>query len=144
MYGKIDTPHTSSPDPPRARPICCGVALGEAPGQLPAWGRLSRLRRLLLYPAPAVPDLSQQGFDLVGGRLDVLDARQVAVLVYKRRQHVISVFIWPSEHPGIGPAEQRRGYNMVRWGAAGLSYWAVSDLNTSELRDFSVLLTSAQ
>jgi len=92
--------------------------------------------------SPAVPDLSQQGFELVGGRLDVLDAKPVAVLVYKRRQHVISVFIWPSEHPGAGPTEQRRGYNMVRWGEAGLSYWAVSDLNARELREFGALLSS--
>jgi len=94
--------------------------------------------------SPAVPDLSEQGFVLVGGRLDVLDAKPVAVLVYQRRQHMVSVFVWPREPLPADGVTERRGYHIVRWGAAGLSYWAVSDLNQSELRDFSRLLSSAQ
>jgi anti-sigma factor RsiW len=92
--------------------------------------------------SPTVPDLSEQGFELVGGRLDVLDAKPVAVLVYKRRQHVISVFVWPGESmASASSTTQRRGYHMIRWAATGLSYWAVSDLNESELRDFTHLLS---
>ena len=94
--------------------------------------------------SPAVPDLADQGFELLGGRLDVLDARPVATLVYRRRQHMISVFVWPRDPPALGETAERRGYHMVRGSAAGLSYWAVSDLNEGELRDFTRLLSSFQ
>jgi anti-sigma factor RsiW len=96
--------------------------------------------------SPPVPDLSEQGFELIGGRVDVLEARPVAALVYQRRQHMISVFVWPggSRLTGeSGQATERRGYHMLRWSAAGLAYWAVSDLNERELRDFTRLLSSA-
>jgi len=91
-----------------------------------------------------VPDLADQGFELLGGRLDVLDARPVATLVYRRRQHMISVFVWPRDPPALGETAERRGYHMVRGSAGGLSYWAVSDLNEGELRDFTRLLSSFQ
>jgi anti-sigma factor RsiW len=93
--------------------------------------------------SPNVPDLSEQGFTLIGGRLDVLDAKPVAALVYQRRQHMISVFVWPGEPAVASPSAQRRGYHMIGWGANGLTYWAVSDLNENELRDFAHLLSSA-
>jgi anti-sigma factor RsiW len=93
--------------------------------------------------SPNVPDLSEQGFTLIGGRLDVLDSKQVAALVYQRRQHMISVFVWPGEPAVADQVAQRRGYHMIGWGANGLTYWAVSDLNESELRDFAHLLSSS-
>jgi anti-sigma factor RsiW len=93
--------------------------------------------------SPAVPDLSDQGFELLGGRIDVLDAKPVATLVYRRRQHMISVFVWPGE-PGTARASiERRGYHIVRFGRAGMSYWAVSDLNESELQDLARLIASS-
>ncbi|HEX4598284.1 MAG TPA: anti-sigma factor [Burkholderiaceae bacterium] len=94
--------------------------------------------------SPTVPDLSEQGFTLIGGRLDVLDAKPVAALVYQRRQHMISVFVWPGEPPVREQTAERRGYHMIGWGAGGLTYWAVSDLNENELRDFAQLLSSVQ
>jgi anti-sigma factor RsiW len=93
--------------------------------------------------SPAVPDLSEQGFELIGGRLDVLDAQPVAALAYRRHQHMISVFVWPGESVGTPQAAERRGYHVIRWSGGGLSYWAVSDLNEAELRDFARLLSSA-
>jgi anti-sigma factor RsiW len=93
--------------------------------------------------SPNVPDLSEQGFTLIGGRLDVLDAKPVAALVYQRRQHMISVFVWPGEPVVASQSAQRRGYHIIGWGANGLTYWAVSDLNESELRDFAHLLSSS-
>jgi anti-sigma factor RsiW len=92
--------------------------------------------------SPTVPDLSEQGFELIGGRLDVIDARPIAALVYQRRQHMISVFVWP-DGARVNGSTERRGYHMVRWGVGGLSYWAVSDLNENELRDFARLLSSS-
>lgn len=87
--------------------------------------------------APIVKDLSPKGFPLTGGRLDYLDGRPVAALVYKRHQHIINLFIWPSSQSDSGPqAIVMRGYNLVRWTQSHMAYWAVSDLNAHELADF--------
>jgi anti-sigma factor RsiW len=92
--------------------------------------------------APTVCDLAEQGFPLVGGRLDYLDQRTVAVLVYRRRQHVINLLQWPTtESPARGPVTTtRKGFHLVHWNAGGMSWWAVSDLNSDELREFSELV----
>ena len=84
--------------------------------------------------APAVVDLSSEGFPLVGGRLDYLEHRPVAALVYRRRQHVINLFIWPSEQAATGALQSATnpGYQIVHWNEAGSSYWAVSDLNATD------------
>jgi anti-sigma factor RsiW len=95
--------------------------------------------------SPAVKDFADQGFPLVGGRLDYLENRQVAVLVYKRREHVINVFIWPSV-PGsdAAPAKlTRQGYHFLHWTQSGMNWWAVSNLNEGELQDFVGLLERA-
>lgn len=85
-----------------------------------------------------LPDLSVQGFRLVGGRLECLDKRPVPALVYQRREHVINLFIWPAR-PEAGRTETmltRQGYHLVRWHATGTSYWAVSNLNQREPQEF--------
>jgi len=92
--------------------------------------------------SPAVPDLSDQGYQLVGGRLDVLDAAAVATLVYQRRQHMISVFVSPARSAGATEASERRGYHIMEWTASGFRYCAVSDLNEVELREFARLISS--
>jgi anti-sigma factor RsiW len=88
--------------------------------------------------SPEVKDLSGDGYPLVGGRLDYLSGRGVAVLVYARRQHSINLFIWPEPNGARVAAEEAslRGYNLIRWSRAGTSYTAVSDLNLAELRQF--------
>ncbi|GLS43797.1 anti-sigma factor family protein [Methylobacterium brachythecii] len=85
--------------------------------------------------APPVVDLADQGFPLVGGRLDYVDGRVVAALIYKRHKHVINLFLWPSggHAPKAGAIE---GYNILGWQQAGLTFWAVSDLNAVELKEF--------
>ena len=93
--------------------------------------------------SPVVPDLSDQGFELIGGRLDVLDAKPVATLVYQRRQHMISVFVWPGESIAPREAIERRGYHVVRFVRSGMTYWAVSDLNVSELEDLARLFAAS-
>jgi mycothiol system anti-sigma-R factor len=90
--------------------------------------------------SPPVPDFSAQGFPLAGGRLDYLGERQVAALVYRRRQHVINLFVWPSGESSAAPSTtSRRGYQMVRGVAGGMAYWAISDLNVAELAQFAQL-----
>jgi anti-sigma factor RsiW len=87
---------------------------------------------------PTVLDLSEQGFTLVGGRLDYLDDRPAAALVYRRRQHVINLLAWSSpDAADDAPKElSRQGYQMFRWHQDGRTFWAVSDLNAEELRIF--------
>jgi len=95
--------------------------------------------------SPAVADLSAEGFPLIGGRLDYLDHRPVAAVVYQRRQHVINLFIWPSERiteDGLHSASYQ-GYQVVHWNQTGTTYWAISDLNASELRHFTQLIRDA-
>jgi len=90
---------------------------------------------------PAAKDFASQGFRLVGGRIEYLDDRPVAALVYQRRQHFINLFTWPSSSSSQnGYSETKRsGYNLVSWSEDGMTCWAVSDLQTSELEQFAQL-----
>jgi anti-sigma factor RsiW len=91
--------------------------------------------------SPSVPDLASQGFELAGGRLDYLGNRTVASLVYRRRQHVINVFVWPTSAGDRAPhASGRNGYNVVEQVHSGMTYWLVSDLNRDELEQLAALL----
>jgi anti-sigma factor RsiW len=92
--------------------------------------------------SPPVRDLSDDGYPLVGGRLDYVNHRAVAALVYQRRQHLINVFIWP-ESKGTEYALQTKsvqGYNIIPWEGGGMYQCAVSDLNKGELEQFTELL----
>jgi len=88
--------------------------------------------------APPVVDLSQQGFPLIGGRLDYLDNRPVAALVYQRRKHFINLFIWPGETGAARPtmAMSHEGYQLLHWADPDFNYWAVSDVNANDLQTF--------
>jgi anti-sigma factor RsiW len=81
--------------------------------------------------------LTAIGFPLVGGRLDYLDGRPVAALVYRRQQHTINVFVSPTA-AAPRPMESRtvRGFHVRHWSREAMSFWAISDLNDRELNDF--------
>ncbi len=96
--------------------------------------------------APTVKDFSNQGFPLIGGRLEYLDNRAVAALIYQRQKHYINLYIWPAEqsHATSEVAAKRQGYNLLHWTNSGMNYWAVSDLNGVELHEFARLVQEAQ
>ena len=90
----------------------------------------------------AVTDWAAEGFPLVGGRLDYVEDMPAAALVYKRAQHVVNLFVWPSKGGSNDPLQplSRRGYSVYRWAKDGMNYWAVSDLNDGELQKFVQLV----
>ena len=92
--------------------------------------------------SPPVEDLAKQGFSLIGGRLDYVDNRPVAALIYQRQKHFINLFIWPSESDSdVGTKTvSRQGYNLSHWTKSGMTYWAASDLNNVELQQFVQLV----
>ncbi|MGZ6175913.1 MAG: anti-sigma factor family protein, partial [Candidatus Binataceae bacterium] len=92
--------------------------------------------------SPPVADFAAAGFRLIGGRLDYLDGRPVAVLVYQRRKHIVNVFVWPSPDGSQSAIENTThdGYNLLHWRRGGMNYWMASDLNAQEMSDFAGLL----
>lgn len=92
--------------------------------------------------SPPVKDFSEDGFPLIGGRLDYIDHRPAAALVYQRHKHFINVYVWPEREARDKPArlESSEGFNITFWEHGGMYFCAVSDLNTSELQQFAQLL----
>ena len=88
--------------------------------------------------APPVVDLSSEGFPLIGGRLDYLDNRPVAALVYERRKHFINLFVWPASSDAATAPKTitRQGYQLLHWADSDFNYWAVSDVNANDLQTF--------
>jgi anti-sigma factor RsiW len=88
--------------------------------------------------SPPVIDLTSQGFTLIGGRLDYLDARAIGAVVYKRRQHVINLFVAQTADTAQHAARMDtiQGFNIRRWGERGLNFWAISDIGADELNEF--------
>ena len=97
--------------------------------------------------APTVADYTEQGFSLIGGRLDYLDRRPVAALVYRHRAHLINMFACPvaagEEHETQPESLTIHGYNVVYWTAGDVTYWAVSDVNQADLMTFRNLVEDA-
>ena len=92
--------------------------------------------------SPPVIDLAAQGFPLIGGRLDYISNRAAAALIYRHDRHVINLFIWPvpANQSSDMNALERNGYNIVHWVNTGMEYWAVSDLNSMDLKNFSAMV----
>lgn len=90
--------------------------------------------------SPTVTDFADQGFALVGGRLDYLDGRAVAALVYKHNKHFINVFISPAANAGAPEQKRYRGYNIVLFDAGGFRYCLVSDMEEGEVRELAEML----
>ena len=91
---------------------------------------------------PPVKDYMDEGFPLVGGRLDVLGERNVAAIVYGRRKHFINVFVWPTKEADtpIHPPGSRQGFQWVHWRNRGMEFCAVSDVSAQDLHDLAQLI----
>jgi mycothiol system anti-sigma-R factor len=89
------------------------------------------------FAAPVV-DLSSEGFPLIGGRLDYLDNRPVAALVYGRRKHFINLFVWPAASDATKASQTitHEGYQLLHWADSDFNYWAVSDVSIDDLQLF--------
>ena len=91
--------------------------------------------------APPVRDLAERGFPLQGGRLDVIHGRAIAALVYGRRKHFVSVFIWPtSEGDATLRKGSQQGYQWIAWRKGGMEFCAVSDTAGADLQELQRLL----
>jgi anti-sigma factor RsiW len=92
--------------------------------------------------AVQVHNLDQHGFPLVGGRLDYLNDRPVAALVYQRRKHRINLFQWPAARQADTAPRlvRQRNYRLYHWNKGGMTYQVVSDLNDAELQAFVELV----
>lgn len=93
--------------------------------------------------SPPVPDLTDKGYVLTGGRLDVIGQHPAAALIYKRREHIINLYVSGEAHGEFSSKPSLReinGYRLVQWTDGGLRYSAISDLNEAELRAFAELL----
>jgi mycothiol system anti-sigma-R factor len=90
---------------------------------------------------PPVHDFMDEGFPLLGGRLDVLGERNVAALVYGRRKHFINVFVWPTKEPDtpIHPPGSRQGFQWVHWRHQGMEFCAISDVSAQDLHELAQL-----
>jgi anti-sigma factor RsiW len=95
--------------------------------------------------SPPVVDLTAQGFTLIGGRLDYLDARAIGAVVYRRRQHIINLFVAQTastEHKAAR-MEDLQGFNVRHWSEQGMNFWAVSDIGPDELNEFGTKFEAA-
>ena len=88
--------------------------------------------------SPPVPELADQGFPLAGGRLDSIDGRTVAAIVYHRRLHTVNLFVWPTKN-GSDRSFVKDGFAVTEWSRNGLRFAAVSDIPPAELRQFETL-----
>jgi len=92
--------------------------------------------------SPPAKDLTGQGFRLIGGRLDYLDNRPVAAVVYQRNLHFINLFVWPSNRSTV--RQDRvftfQGYNVIHWTESDMTYWLISELERADLNECARLL----
>ena len=91
--------------------------------------------------APPVRDFANDGFPLLGGRLDVLDSRTAAALVYGRRKHIVNVFVEKAQ-PGDSQdaSGDLQGYHWVSWQQNGFTFTAVSDTAYADLDQLKQLI----
>ncbi|CAM2152914.1 Anti-sigma factor [Pararobbsia alpina] len=88
--------------------------------------------------APPVVDTVSQGFPLVGGRLDYVAQRPVAVMIYKYLKHSIDLYVFPDSHDvkSAPQAKTEDGFSIARWHQNGMTFCAITDASPVFLREF--------
>ncbi|HEY1581452.1 MAG TPA: anti-sigma factor [Terracidiphilus sp.] len=91
---------------------------------------------------PPISDLSQQGFSLTGGRLDIIDGHNVAALVYSHQKHLTNVFVWPygGKESNLVNSGSQQGYNWLQWQSGEMRFCLVSDASLDELRELQKII----
>ena len=133
LAGEIVDAHVRSLQP---GPLT-GIASGD--------GRIVKgwLDAKLKFAIP-VRNFANEGFALKGGRLDVMEGRSVAALVYERNGHPINVFIWRTREPDTLPrAGSRQGFQWVDWQKGKIEFCAVSDADLVDLEKLHQLISSS-
>jgi anti-sigma factor RsiW len=89
--------------------------------------------------SPAVPELTDVGFPLVGGREDYIDGHPAAVVVYRHEKHVVNLYAWaaPAAADRGFRTTRTQGFNIVTWRQGGIAYHAVSDCEAAALMTFA-------
>ena len=94
--------------------------------------------------AVPVRDFANEGFPLKGGRVDVIEGRAVAVLVYERNEHPINIFIWPTRERDSPPRTgSRQRFQWVDWRKGKMEFCAVSDADPVDLERLHQLMNSS-
>jgi len=92
-------------------------------------------------PGAVPPAAGGDGFALRGARVDSLEGRPVATVVYQVRNHLVDVFAWPSAERDMEPRPSVAGrWTVCRWAHRGVAYWMVSDAGTDDLKALATLI----
>jgi anti-sigma factor RsiW len=85
--------------------------------------------------AVPVRDYAAEAYALAGGRLDYLDGRPAAALVYRHGKHLLNLFVVDAqgERDASPRRDNLRGFNCWRWTSAGLRYLLVSDVDDAQM-----------
>ena len=87
--------------------------------------------------SPPVVDLAASGFQMRGGRIDIVQNRRVATLVYRSNKDIVTVFMWPAtRHRFSGSNQVTNGLRICTWNDANLNFIAVSTLSDADLDQF--------
>jgi anti-sigma factor RsiW len=95
--------------------------------------------------SPPVNELHLPDCEFLGGRVDYLDGRPVAALVYRKGRHIVNAFVWPSTaKDSKADFATERGFQTARWSQGAMTHWVVSDVNREEFNAIVRAIQSAE
>jgi len=95
--------------------------------------------------SPPVNELHLPDCEFLGGRVDYLDGRPVAALVYRKGRHIVNAFVWPtSAKDSKADFSTERGFQTARWSQGSMTHWVVSDVNSEEFKTLVRAIQTAE